>query len=296
MFGNLVRSSILAIIASSEGMSAISSWHDPAGYLVLVITVLSIVSCALTWRKENGELKSDQRESDRFRFLNPLSLRASSLGTLVVVVMIFLSSYAGTEYWFRSHERMLAIAPEWDLIPRSGAEAVPVAVPGTTLKLLFNPIGFSEKWWRKDGEQGQVFYFRWPPGRIAVQSILAMHSPAVCLPNIGMKLKTELAPTTVKVAGITLQFHSWLFDQNGRSVYVFNAMPLNVQIPANILARLDDSPRGRLRGLLAGLRNKGQRMIEVAFWNIANEADARTALAIYLNEAMSRSVEEKSKS
>lgn len=286
MFGNLVRSSILGVIASSHGMNAILSWHDPAGFLILLITLIPVVTCALCWRKKIARHNFIKAPAAKYRPLEPDLLRAFHLTSLLIVAAIIIFSIFSTEYWFRSHERQYSVSGGWDLRPRSSTDAMPVAVPESTLKLLFNPVGFSEKWIGSNGELGQVFYFRWPRGRIAVQSILAMHTPAVCLSNIGMKLVSQLAPQRILINGISFQFHSWLFEQNGHSVYVFNAMPLDVRMPESVVEGLDDSPLGRLRSLLAGLRNNGQRMIEVAFWNLPDEKAARDSLVFYLNEAM----------
>jgi hypothetical protein len=252
------------------------------------MTFIPIVICAFFWRRKSGNRGSAKDSSVKLSTLEPNLLKSCHLAALLIVGGLLIFSISGTEYWFRSHERQFSVSGRWDLRPRSGTDILPVAVPESTLKLLLNPVGFSEKWMGMHGEHGQVFYFRWPRGRIAVQSILAMHTPAVCLSNIGMKLVSQLPPERISINGISFQFHSWLFEQNGHSVYVFNAMPLDVNMPESVIEGLDDSPGGRLRSLLAGLRNNGQRMIEVAFWNLPDELAARESLVRYLREATVR--------
>ncbi|MEI6377037.1 MAG: exosortase/archaeosortase family protein, partial [bacterium] len=38
LLGNIVRSSVLAVVASRQGLAAVASWHDPAGIMALLLT------------------------------------------------------------------------------------------------------------------------------------------------------------------------------------------------------------------------------------------------------------------
>lgn len=67
---------------------------------------------------------------------------------------------------------------------------------------------------------------------------------------------------------------------------MYNAMPLSYQLPSGEIEALDDSPKGRLRSLFKGLRNRGQRMVEIAFWNLPDEEVAKKALFRYLDDAL----------
>jgi len=48
----------------------------------------------------------------------------------------------------------------------------------------------------------------------------------------------------------------------------------------------DDSLQSRLRNLARGIRNRGQRLIEIALWNIHDEESARKALESYLSQSV----------
>jgi len=79
-------------------------------------------------------------------------------------------------------------------------------------------------------------------------------------------------------------FNSWLFDDHGAPVYVFHAL-LEQGALANKDLLLADTLKGRVMAMLSGHRNHGQRMVEVAFWKLSNEKQAREALITYLREA-----------
>ncbi|MEI6377849.1 MAG: hypothetical protein WCO97_11710, partial [bacterium] len=199
---------------------------------------------------------------------------------------LILISLLGTEFWFRAHETKGVALREWGLSPRSGMPGVsPVTVSPKTSRMLFYPEGFSERWMKADGEQGQVFYFRWPAGRTSVQAV-SMHNPEVCLSSIGMHLVQPLAHLSFEWSGMTIPFEAWLFEQKGRPVYVYNTLLEDGQVEGSTEV-LDDSPKGRLHSLATGRRNQGQRMVEVALWNMPDEAAARAALSLYLSEALS---------
>jgi len=282
LLGNIVRSSALAIVASREGLPAVASWHDPAGILVLLLTVGTVFGAAYLWREAKAVpavQKTVLQEEDGTGSRAFVLLES-------IAVLLLLSSLLGTEFWFRAHETEPGALSDWGLRPRSGEPGVsPVTVSPKTSRMLFYPEGFSERWMKVNGEQGQVFYFRWPAGRTSVQAV-SMHNPEVCLSSIGMHLVHPLAPMNFERAGVTIPFESWLFEQKGRSVYVFNTLLEDGKHEGSTEV-LDDSPKGRLHSLAIGRRNQGQRMIEVAFWNMPDEAAARAALSLYLGEVLS---------
>jgi len=203
-----------------------------------------------------------------------------------VALGYLLLSQIGTEFWFSSHQSKEE-AVSWSLRSRSGSTAVEtVIIPEATFRMLFNPEGFSERWISLSGAQGQAFYFRWPAGRMAVQAV-AMHNPEVCLRSIGMHEVSPLAPLAVQRNGITIPFRSWLFEQNGRPVYVFQAIVEDGAAKEGNAEVIPDTLRGRLHRLRAAHRNAGERMVEVAFWNLPNEASARSEMVNYLEEVLS---------
>lgn len=282
LLGNIFRSSFLALIASRNGLSAVDAWHDIAGIMVLVVAI-GIVVAAAVYLRRNGSAPLRP-----FPPVLPPWLITSRPRTLVMSVALglLIISLIGTEIWFSSHQSKQEVA-SWSLKSRSGTTGVePVIIPEATLRMLFNPEGFSERWVALSGVQGQAFYFRWPAGRMAVQAV-SMHNPEVCLRSIGMREVSPLSPLSVQRNGITIPFRSWLFEQNGRPVYVFQAIVEDGAAKEGDPEVIPDTLRGRLHRLRAARRNAGERMVEVAFWNLANEASARSEMVNYLNEVLS---------
>jgi len=108
LVGNIVRSSLLAVVASREGIAAVSTWHDSAGLIVLLMTVSAVFSCALRWkRKLSGGAAMDGSKNPATAVSRKSSagdLWKPSLWILVPVLSILVGSVMATEVWFRIHD------------------------------------------------------------------------------------------------------------------------------------------------------------------------------------------------
>lgn len=287
--GNIVRSALLAVVASRQGIGAVSTWHDSAGLMVLLMTVSAVIACALRWkRKVSAGAAMDGSGNPATKVSSKSGtgdLWKPSLWILAPVLSILIGSMMATELWFRIHDLPSGRGWGWEIARRVGVAGVSdVPIAPRTMRMLFYPDGFSEKWNGAYGEMGQAFYFEWPPGRTALQSV-RMHSPEVCLSNIGMRMEGTLDDAEFGSPAGMIRLHGWLFSQRGRSVYVFHAiMEQGSASPER--ESMDQSLKARLRSVVMGKRNRGQRMVEVAFWNLPSEAAARDALKRYLQETL----------
>lgn len=287
--GNILRSALLAVVASRQGIDAVSVWHDPAGLIVLVITVSAVIACALRWKRK-GSFRSGVNGVGKHSAKTPIQRGAGelwnpSLPFLFSVLSIILGSMLLTEVWFRIHDLPSGRGWEWEISRRVGVPGVsdvPIA-PGT-LRMMFYPEGFSEKWIGSSKETAQSFFLSWPAGRTALQSV-RMHSPEVCLSNIGMRMEGALDDAEFGSPAGMIRLHGWLFSQHGRPVYVFHAI-MEQGSASSERESVDDSLKARLRNVVQGKRNRGQRMVEVAFWNLPSEDAARDALKRYFQETL----------
>jgi exosortase len=279
--GNILRSSLLSILASRQGMSAVPAWHDLAGVMVLFLTIAIVFGLAYFWRSRI-KIRSFETKCGSI----PASQENLPIGFLSAIVSLLLVSMISTETWFRLHDLPSGSNWGWTIDQRGrvpGVVQVPVAP--ATLRMLFHPDGFSEKWIGSAGEQGQVFVFQWPAGRTALQSV-QMHSPEVCLSSMGMHLEKKLCDFDMGNMTRGLRLHAWLFSQQGRPVYVYHSIFEQDDGAAGSNTPTDQAPLSRFENLKLGKRNRGQRMVEVAFWNLHDETEARAALSRYLAESM----------
>jgi exosortase len=285
--GNILRSSFLGILASRQGMAAVPEWHDSAGLFILLMTFLIVITGAFQLRpsKSRGVFTMLKSETPAAGGVMAGMALHTALPVLVFTLLILAGSLVMTEIWFGMHDLPRGDYWAWKIAPRNGVAGVSrVPVAEGTLRMLFHPEGFSEKWIGERGEAGQVFFFQWPAGRTAVQSV-QMHSPEVCLASMGMHMERPLADFETGSPGGP-RLHAWLFTQGGRPVYVFHSIMEQEGGALENQAVADQTPIARIASVGLGKRNRGQRMLEVALWNLQNESEARSALASYLSDSL----------
>lgn len=284
VFGNFLRSTTLALVATTEGMGSLEKWHDAAGYATLAFTLgsLWILAYSLHRRRVRHLHQRSPAEPPALTAIPP-QIRMAGFCALAISAL----SLGGTETWYRFHERGAEASSGWSV--REGtAGTKPIPVPDRTMRMLFFPEGFSEMFRDTQGRPWQFFYFRWPAGRTAVQAI-NIHNPRVCLGSIGMDLVRQLPPLEIRANGIVFPFNVYLFSDRGRPILVFHS------IIADRLMKSDDAPmmetgsnslQGRWTSVVRGTRNRGQRLLEAAVWGTDNVAEASASLQQYLEKSI----------
>jgi hypothetical protein len=201
-----------------------------------------------------------------------------------------VTSLAGTELWYRSHEVGTHSESNWAL--KSGTPGTkPIPISERTRRILFFPEGFSERFADSAGRAWQVFYLRWPAGRTAIQA-LNIHDPRTCLASIGMVLEKQLPSLTIQVGKESFRFRVFLFRDAGRPVLVFHSIiaggaSAEHSPEANeTLSGEEYTLKGRWKVVTKGIRNRGQTLLEAAVWNTTDVATAANTLAGFLARTM----------
>jgi hypothetical protein len=170
----------------------------------------------------------------------------------------------------------------WDLNSDAASLGLTkVEIPGEILGQFRADKATHGLWRDANGNIWQFFYFRWFPGhsldrRVAVQ-LAKTHGPEKCLPAVGMTLKSELGVITVPVGDLTVAFQQYLFTAEGQPLHVFYGL---YEDPAGsaVLANRRKDAASRVAAALAGSRNYGQRLLEIAITGPERPLDAQTAL------------------
>jgi exosortase len=291
---NVVRTSLLSWVAARQGTAAIAKWHDPAGVAILVGCFVALWLLALGLqrggkaRMEDGKWKMAENcaEGGREAQKTPSSILHSpsstfrwALGLLLWLIVV----EAGTELWFRVHEKHSATAQQWSvsidgLQPPAERIEIPPSISGQ-----FNADNsLHARWEDGAGNPWQLYYFRWHPAhslsrRVAVQ-LAKTHGPEKCLPAAGMTLDSYLGVITVPVGGRKLAFQQYVFIANGAPLHVFYAIYEDPSGTATLANRRQTSV-SRLAAALAGSRNYGQRYLELAVSGLEDPQAARAALS-----------------
>ena len=284
--GNTLRMTLLSFVATTMGFSAEKSWHDPAGVVLLVGSIIAIgVAGSFMGRKKNSRSVTESGRPSRLPASGEDSRRdACSTPLLWASSVALIISWAGTEAWYRSHERAGERPVEWSLARQSvSGKARDLRVPDRTLDILRFPEGFSESWMDESGLRWQAYYFRWMPGKVGAQ-VTYTHTPTVCLAATGMVLEQTYPPVLYEKGGLRMSIDAYRFRDKGQPLFVFHA------ISEDFSKAIDEAPsggasvRGRFDAVRDGRRNRGQRLLELAAWNAGSYEEAERGLRAVLDE------------
>ncbi len=115
---NIGRATLLAFVAAKQNPEAISKWHDPAGFTILLICFAGLCAIAFTLKHTTPpDEESEFSSASKGRQL-PASFAYSLVVTLAVTFMI-------TEGWYRMHNRgdLRFLEHHWP----AGATPVPIS-------------------------------------------------------------------------------------------------------------------------------------------------------------------------
>jgi exosortase len=286
LFGNFLRASGLSILASVQGVSAVEKWHDLAGYLILAFTMGGLWTLALSYQRIRSA-RQGAGSPVGVTALPQMALSPIIQRTALAWIILGVISLGGTEAWYRLHEVRRTEEVEWTIASGTrGTKVQPIA--DRTRRMLFFPEGFSERFTDNKQHVWQFFYLRWPAGRSAIQAV-SIHDPQTCLSSVGMVLVKQLDPQLIEVDGMQIYFRVFLFTDRGRYVLVYHAILADGERAGEgRSSAYAYTLAGRWRAVKEGVRNRGQRLIEAAAWDITDVDQANETLRKFLQSTLIR--------
>lgn len=275
---NFGRTVTLTYLGGIGGNALAEKWHDTVGDIVMVVCLLSLWVLAELFRRREptpriGAPKTPGERPPAVRHA-PFPVWFAVAGLVWLVV-----SETATAGWYAWHERGLKPPLEWSVVwptQEPGYHSGPLGE--RTRSLLKYNEGQIASWRSAEGYRWEMYYLRWLPGRVS-KFLAGGHYPTVCLPAGGMRLVSETGPFVCEVGGLAIPFATYLFDDAGHDVYVFHAILEENQsaYEDRIVYRQANSTE-RIRSVLRGERNLGQRIIGIALTGPVDEAEARAAI------------------
>ena len=292
---NLARMSLLVWVAARKGVAAIASWHDPAGVTILVACFFSLWGLGVLLKSkqrkaergnenaeklktetQKGESRTSKAESGNPPSVVPGFRPPTSVVrrlALALGVWILLTEFS-VEAWYRSHEARLPKAVQWTVAwPTNNFtfEELPLAEP--TRQILRYDAGRSAAW--QDGNlTWQAVFLSWKPGRTAIH-LAQNHTPEICMTAAGHTLKSISPLEWFDVNGLRMPFLAYQVTDAPQPFFVFYCL-WDDRASTQGFETMNLTYGNRLGPVLAGLRNPGQRSLEIA---VAGPADAAEAEA-----------------
>jgi exosortase len=270
---NLLRTLLLTYLVARG--TEVESWHDPVGVAAMVLCLLALWGIA--------ELFRPRQPKPVVAAVGPRAKLVSRLFPVWFAVAgcaWLLAAEGLTRLWYVSHESRLAPGVTWHVAwPENAPRFQRGKFAERTLALLKFNEGETAGWKADGAYPWQMYHLAWWPGRVS-KFLSSAHYPTVCLPATGLKLVSELGPWECTVNGIRLPFVTYLFDQDGRSVYVFHAIIEDrpVRVGEQFSYRQVDSSE-RLASVWRGERNLGQHVVGIALLGAGSPEEARMIAA-----------------
>lgn len=266
---NLGRTVLLVGVASSQGIQAISQWHDPAGITILVGCFLGVWLVSTMFRRRSGLETAGSVSAVSSQPNEGIQTRSACMLSVGLLIWLIVCE-AGVELWYRSHEQNLQPKQSWVVkYPEDSAEFKKLPFTPHAVQLLRFDEGQNAVWVDRDGIRCQAIFLRWNPGRIAVH-LARSHTPEVCLSSTGYKLTGKPQSRVVSVNGLSLTFD--VYHAEGQDLWVYYCL-WEDQAKGDSSATEQLSYRNRFQTVLEGRRNLGQRSLEFAVWSAVAEEE-----------------------
>jgi exosortase len=279
---NLMRTLTLTYLAK-EG--ALQRWHDTIGNLTMVVCL------ALIWLLSLLLTKLGVRRPKMHHAPNevittpsgPFTIRAMCLN----VAILGLSELATTS-WYSYHELQVPPPVNWVLNwPKEAPQFTQTPFGDRVQALLKYNRATNASWQSRNGSKWQIYILEWDPGRVS-KFLSSAHYPTVCLPATGLKLVKETEQWIYSYGGLELPFNTFIFDEQGRNVYVFHAVVEDRPRPdGTALSYRQVTSSERIISVFRGERNLGQRVIGIALRGPSSTQEARDEVTTILQKTFS---------
>jgi exosortase len=309
---NLARMTLLVWVAARKGVAAIASWHDPAGVTILVACFFSLWGMAVLLKgkrqKAKGKIEGQEAEgrNKNAEKLKPempkaesgkgttegggtsggnFSISAFQLLAFALSLWILLTEIS-VEAWYRSHEARVPVAAQWTVAwPVNNPAFKELSLADRTRQILRYDEGRSASW-QEDNLTWQVVFLRWKPGRTAIH-LAQNHTPEVCMTAAGYTLNAISPQEWFEVNGLRMPFLAYQVTDVPRPFFVFYCL-WDDRASAQGFETMSLTYGNRLAPVLAGLRNPGQRSLEIAVSGPDNAAEAVAALRTELEKLIKK--------
>lgn len=281
---NVARMLILSIAVETSGsMDAISQWHDPAGFVILLATMAALWGlCALaakfpplTTEYRSTDLPKHRKTETPQPSAAPATRHALLITASVLAATLFMA--ISTEGWFRYQEsRKLVKLPDWGIAPPpEGGVIEDKQLPDYVKELLGQDIGLERSWTEGDGRQWHLIFLRWLPGNMRGDG--GPHAPDTCQTAVGRTITAKSDERRTEVHGIPLPYYIYTISGGGQSfhlMYVVNDESFAGERVGGIDLFEETHRHERIHRALMGKRRTGNRSMQLA---LVGESDAATA-------------------
>jgi len=255
LVANLVRTTFLVWAAASRGVHQMEAWHDTAGNVVMLIVLPGLLGLSYLMKP-----KEPVAEAGVIEHGEPRSI---SCWVGIALVLWMVAAEAGTELWYRVHEKSLVANVSWSVLwPEDASHFRKMELPENSRVILRCSRSESATWQDDMGNDWSAFVLRWDPGRNSAQ-LARGHRPDICFPATGAKLVNDFGQIVVPAQGFDLSFRYQSFESRNKLLHVFYCLWSDQISPARTTSNDSSLRASRIQAAWDGERNLGQKVIEI---------------------------------
>lgn len=269
---NVTRMLILSAAVAQGGMEVLDKLHDPAGFLILVVTMA--VLWLLCWALQKAPALV-QPQGASVTPGDAGTVRGAVAAAVVLAAVVLMA--AGTEVWYVWKSRGVERAPAWTIAsaPADGAVADEPLGPKVEEMLRYDR-GFQRTWHDDEGRTWHMIFTEWEPKRMSLH-YAQPHLPEQCQRMIGREIVSKSELRRAEANGVSIAYNIYKI-RSGTGEFCLMYVVNDDRIAGEEIAVTRATVSNRLAAVLAGRRNMGQRSMQLALVAEADEAEAEAAM------------------
>jgi len=220
VMGNLFRVGLLTCAAHTGGETRLHAWHDPAGYLALICTLLVVGGLGWRWGGKAALLEP----SSSGKWSQSPRVGKGKLAWAVTALVIVALIELFVRHWYGAKKETLADQPEWRVAWPVHADGFHEDLLGKTGQELLRADEYAAASWKaQDGNARSAYFIEWRTGQKA-RFLPLLHNPEICLSMMGSKLLGRFDMPPVRIGRLELPFAGYEFSREGQVSHVFSIL------------------------------------------------------------------------
>jgi exosortase len=275
---NVMRAIFLSTQVIVNGQEAYDAWHDPAGYIAFLGSMILIYAII--------ELLNAGADAGRAKAPDPIAAlredwKAPPLPKRAALFVVFpLLLALMVEGWFQYHEARTRERLDWSLaLPDAEDQSVQYAEIHPQISGLLG-YDYGHRFFYRLGSRAgcEVYFYGYEPDNKLASVSSYGHSPAICMESIGATILRQFEDLQVENGELELNLDHYLFElSDGKSrLHVFWVVweNRNMNIDPEDLASLDY--RTQWIQLSKGRRDFSRKVLLISLNGIEKAENARS--------------------
>lgn len=267
---NIIRMLILSIAVANGGVDALDKLHDPAGFAILIATIgiLWLFCWALQKIPESIQpLATAKLQSGIGQIA-----RSPAFACVGAVVAMALMA-GGSEGWYWWKNKNAVRAPAWTVASADPASGLIDEELGERVEeMLRYDRGFQRSWRDEGGRQWHMIFTEWEPKRMSLH-YAQPHLPEQCQRMIGREIVSKSELRKAEANGVTIAYNLYKIRAGADEFYLMYIIN-DDRVSGKEVTIERATPANRMKAVMAGRRNMGQRSMQLA---LVGEPDAQVA-------------------